>query len=223
MFKQLLALLKKGDLVSQALEDYSQMINKASRLFNESFSVLSGDRTPSFDIYEMDRNINSIEKKIRRKILEHLSINPKQDIVASLVLTSIVIDIERIGDYSKNIYELKDFYNDGEKPSISSHLKIEAKFISKMFGEVAKCLISGDAEEAKVIMDKLNPVKKGFDIYIQEAASRTKRSTRKTIVNVLFSRYLKRISAHLENIASSIVNPFDMIGFYQDDPDKEAD
>ena len=223
MFKQLLALLKKGDLVSQALENSNQMINKASRLFNESFSILLGDRTLSFDIYEMDKNINSIEKKIRRKILEHLSINPKQDIVASLVLTSIVIDIERIGDYSKNIYELKDFYNDGETPSISSHLKIEAKFISTMFDEVAKCLISGDADEARVIMDKINPVKKGFDIYIKEAASRTRRSTRKTIVNVLFSRYLKRISAHLENIASSIANPFDMIGFYQDEPDKEAD
>jgi phosphate uptake regulator len=32
----------------------------------------------------------------------------------------------------------------------------------------------------------------------------------------LYVRYLKRISAHLTNIVSSVANPFDKIGFKQD-------
>ena len=33
----------------------------------------------------------------------------------------------------------------------------------------------------------------------------------------LYSRYLKRISAHLNNMISSVVNPFDRIGFIEED------
>jgi hypothetical protein len=36
------------------------------------------------------------------------------------------------------------------------------------------------------------------------------------VTTVLYLRYLKRVSAHLKNIASSVVNPFDRIGFRGD-------
>jgi hypothetical protein len=32
----------------------------------------------------------------------------------------------------------------------------------------------------------------------------------------MYSRYLKRIAAHLINVASSVVNPFEGIGFHRD-------
>ena len=43
------------------------------------------------------------------------------------------------------------------------------------------------------------------------------------VSTALYVRFLKRISAHLMNIASSIVNPFDRIGFRDDDPDNLSD
>ena len=43
------------------------------------------------------------------------------------------------------------------------------------------------------------------------------------VSTALYVRFLKRISAHLMNIASSVVNPFDRIGFRDDDPDHLAD
>ena len=224
MFKQLLAVLKKGDLVNQALDDTQTMLEKANCLFNEAVKGFENNKPAGFDIYELDREINYLEKKIRRKVLEHLSINPQQDIVASLVLTSIVISIERIGDYSKNIYELVDLYDEGDKITIDKQLTESAVFISKTFKEVEKVFASGNAKEAHGIMNKINPVKKGFETYIfEEAATQTGRSTRRTIVNVLYSRYLKRVAAHLETIASGIANPFDMIGFYKGNIRKEAD
>ena len=38
------------------------------------------------------------------------------------------------------------------------------------------------------------------------------------MATALYIRFLKRISAHLMNIASSVVNPFDRIGFREKDP-----
>ena len=36
------------------------------------------------------------------------------------------------------------------------------------------------------------------------------------VATAVYARYLKRIGAHLTNIASSVVNPFEKIGFRED-------
>jgi phosphate uptake regulator len=38
-------------------------------------------------------------------------------------------------------------------------------------------------------------------------------SASKTVAVALYARYLKRIGAHLKNITTTIVNPFDSIGY----------
>ena len=223
MFKQLFSLLKKGDLFSQALENTTSMLEKAESLYNEAVKGMLSNTSAGFDIYELDREINSLEKKIRRKVLEHLSINPQQDIVASLVLTSIVIDVERIGDYSKNIYELLDLYGKPEAITIDKRLIDYSSGITQLFEKVKNVFIDEDEKEAAALMEQFNKIKKGCDKYIFDIASTKDCSARRTIVNVLFSRYLKRVTAHLENMMSSIANPFDMIGFYKGNLNKEAD
>lgn len=223
MFKELISILKKQDLVKQSLEDTNIMFDKSKQLFDEATNALAEERKPSFDIYALDREINGIEKKIRRKVLENLSINPKQDVVATLVLTSIIIDIERIGDYSKNIYELFNLCHADTKNSIDLKLMKDAGLISEKFKQTAKTLQIGDENEAIIIMEQLNNLKREFDHFILNSVKNSNASIRQAIVNVLLARYLKRVAAHLENIASSIANPFDMIGFYQDNPYKEAD
>jgi hypothetical protein len=40
------------------------------------------------------------------------------------------------------------------------------------------------------------------------------------VTTALYIRYLKRTSAHLMDIASSLANPFDRIGFREEDPGK---
>jgi len=216
MFKQLLSLLSKDDLISQAFDDAQTMMNKSYKLFQESVNSLKFNKQAGFDIYELDREINSLEKKIRRKILEHLSVNPKQDIIASLILTSIVISIERIGDYSKNIYEVVGLYKDGDKININEKLSSTEEIISKSFCDVGESFKNGDAKAATEIIHRLDPLRKTFDNYIYKEALQEKgQDTRQIITNVLYSRYLKRVAAHLENIATSIVNPFDKIGFYK--------
>ena len=50
--------------------------------------------------------INAYEREVRRKVFTHLAVTGERDLHAGLVLVSVVIDIERIGDYTKNIVEL---------------------------------------------------------------------------------------------------------------------
>lgn len=222
MFRQLLAILKKGDLVSQALQNTNEMLDKAHIIFDLSVGSIADKKKPGQDIYQLDKEINALEKKIRRKVLEHLSINPQQDLIASLVLTSVIISIERIGDYSKNIYELLDLYEDSDKIRIDEKLRKDAQIISATFADTKKIFKTGDRDEALELMKRANPLKKDFDLYIGEIAKKKYFKPRDAVANVLFSRFLKRVTAHLENICSGIANPFELIGFYKQN-DEEAD
>lgn len=223
MFKNLLTLLRKGDLVDQAIEEADRMFNNAHKLFREVIDVLKERRQPKFDIYKLDRKINSKEKSIRRKILENMAYNPRQDIVASLVLTSIIIDVERIGDYSKNIFELTGMCSVKEKCEFDKELLEKADAIEDYFTKVGDALSSGDENTAKGLMETLDPIKKGFDEYIDKLYASTDCNIKSAVTNVMLARFLKRVAAHLSNITSSIANPFDMIGFFPDEPDREAD
>jgi len=223
MLKTLLELLRKDDLLDQAIEETNLMFQKAQQIYQEAISVLKENRQPEFEIYKVDQEINSLEKKIRRKILENISFNPRKDIAASLVLTSIIIDIERIGDYSKNIFELTQLKLENKKLNIDEKLVKDADLILEKFTRIGKVMTSGDKEEAKLLIEELNPIKKCFDEFIIQSVRQCQNAGCDMIVSVLFSRYLKRVSGHLSNIVSSITNPFDKIGFYHKNYKEEID
>lgn len=224
MLKNLLALLRKGDLVDQAIKETDQMFQKTSTLYREAVAALTEKRKSNFDLYRLDREINDYVKKIRRKLLENMSINPRQDIVASLVLISNIIDIERIGDYSKNIYELTQLCLADKAVVIDKVLLKHAEFLNDQFDFIGKNLRSGNECEAKNLMEAIYPVKQAFEQYIRQTVKHNQGPVSAVVINVLFARYLKRVAGHLSNIASSIANPFDLIGFYdKKNPHKEVD
>ena len=106
MFGDIWKFWKKETLIDKAEEEVERMLVIAKNMFKIAMSVLLDMEKSKADIYKMDRGLNAIQIDVRRKILEHLSINPAMDITASLILITIVVDIERLGDYSKNVLDL---------------------------------------------------------------------------------------------------------------------
>ena len=108
MFKQIFEMFKGDSLYEQALSECHEMLEIDRQMFNESIHALrkSDSADIPIDIYEMDKKINSFERDVRRKIMTHLAVSGTNDLGSGLVLTSVVIDIERVGDYTKNIYDL---------------------------------------------------------------------------------------------------------------------
>ena len=108
MLKQIFELFKSDSLYEQALKECHDMLDIDKKMFNESVKTLRQLDTAdiSIDIYAMDKKINQFERDVRRKIMTHLVVSGKEDLASGLILVSVVIDIERIGDYTKNIYDL---------------------------------------------------------------------------------------------------------------------
>jgi phosphate transport system protein len=58
----------------------------------------------------MDKQVNRFERDVRRKVMTHLTVCGPADLAAGLVLVNVVIDIERIADYAKNIFDLARYH-----------------------------------------------------------------------------------------------------------------
>lgn len=213
MFKDLFIWWKEDILLKGALEGVRDMIEITEEMFNFAAASFFSEVKEEHDIYEMDKSVNVLEIDIRKKVYEHLSINPKQDITSSLVLATIVIDIERIGDYSKNIYELSLIHT----PELDVRFCDEAKRLThhanNLLSQVSVALIKGDVEKAEEAMEEKNWICKKCEGIIKEIVIDEAMGVKPAVVYSLFFRYIKRVSAHIGNIASSIVNPFYRIGF----------
>ena len=214
MFRELLSLWRQEDLLKQAFETAGQMLVVTREMYDEVIRCTLQGTQSQFDVHQRDKDLNVMEKEIRRKILEHLSINPQQDVASSLVLASVVNDIERIGDYAKNVEELMELAPVGlDSLKQSQELKSSSERILGFFDLTREAFLAGDKDKASIVMKEHREVRKVCDNAIRGALESGSVDKAGAVVMVLFSRYLKRTSAHLKNIASSVVQPFDDIGY----------
>jgi len=222
MFRALLNALRKKNQLSKALDLSYECLEKAELLARASIGDLLDGKKPDLDIYALDREINRGEMQVRRLVFEYQLLNEVSDMTASLVLTSTIIDIERIGDYSKNIYELAERYH---HPFIGNRhfdtVRTIAEDVLKLFPRAAEAFREADAVAAESIMKDHSIFGRRLDLVLDELVEDPQIGAKDAVMVALSARYTKRISAHLSNLASSVVNPFDRIGFRPGKQDPE--
>jgi phosphate uptake regulator len=227
MWKDILTLFKGGGLCEEAFDEAILMLQTCEGMYRDSIRALHEMGTLVDDLYERDRQINRYERSVRRKIVTHMSVSSKPDINMGLVLTSIVIDIERIGDYTKNILELAVGL---PEPFDGLELDKDVRDIEKMVGDmltdIVPTLRQTDEANARRIIEAHSKVSSMVEkdiLLLRESKVLTGRSGHAVTV-ALHLRFLKRVSAHLKNVATSVVNPYYRIGFREkESPAEEAD
>lgn len=216
MWKEIVTLFKSGGPLQEAFDESVVMLRASHGMYNDAVAALRGQGPMEVDIYERDRELNRYERSVRRKIVTHMSVSAKPDINLGLVLTAIVIDIERIGDYTKNIVELAaGLESPFDALELSDEVARIERAIGEMFADAVPALEASDQERARRIMEKHTEVARTVDGTIprlQDSEVLKGRSGHAVTV-ALYMRYLKRVSAHLKNVASSVVNPYHRIGF----------
>jgi Na+/phosphate symporter len=218
MIKELISIFKKDSLIDQAYERTYQMIDITYDMYKEIKMRLrdNADYKFSFDIRNQDIAINKYEREVRRNVFNHLCVSGMGDLNSGLVLVSIIIDIERVGDYTKNMVELAEIIDKilkGGKFEKDLH-KVE-KAVEDTFKRVREVLEEADDKKAAKLLTEYKWVNKMCDQHVSDLLNKkeTKMSSTKAVALSLYFRYLKRINSHLRNVASSVVNPFPRIGF----------
>jgi phosphate uptake regulator len=216
MWKEILQLFKRDSLCEQAFDEAIIMLEESNRMFDAAILSLRQEGPLQVDVYKRDKQINKYERSVRRKILSHLAVSNNPDANTALVLTAVVIDIERIGDYTKNIVELAaDSENAFSAGEIDEDFVDIEKKLAAMFDNIIPALGESDIEKAREIYtdhEVLNEIIEqslsqlsGGEVLAGDSGAAVRAA--------LYLRYLKRISAHLKNVATSVVNPYYRIGF----------
>ncbi|MBD3297048.1 MAG: hypothetical protein GF341_00170 [candidate division Zixibacteria bacterium] len=226
MFKRIREFLRGESLLDESYNETLDVLGTLQGMVTESIGSLRQTDTtmPDDRVFELDRQINKYQRRTRRRILTHVSVSPSTDINASLVLASIIIDVERIGDYAKNIVELARAH----KQRLTAELHEEAlsdleQRVLAGLVDVRRALEDSDIEMARTYVKTHRKYTRLADAVVNGLISGENDLPKGTSVTLaLYTRYLKRIESHLVNIVSSVVNPFHRIGFRLKDKSSKA-
>ena len=228
---QFFKMMSHQDLLTQALNDTHEMAEIAYGQYRSvikiTFDDIKKELTPDEieQVRKKDFLLNHFEKSIRKKVFEHLAVNDKeeQQLYTAFILTTIVNNFERIGDYAKNICEVAEIKHMLKDEEWNKKIMDYSGKIGIIFEDTLAAFKNGDAEMAKKVIDLHFEIKSRINEDIYTIATKDPDPKVNYVAYGLFLRYLKRISSHLMNVATSITNPIDKIGYYVGDEDMKED
>jgi phosphate transport system protein len=210
MLKQLFGLGRPSTLIEAAYRDVTRMLQQAARMLDHSLAVLLDNRELEVDLERMDDVIDEAERMVRRSILEHLSVSPRQDLVASLILSSIVQEAERIGDFARGLAAIAALAKGPRGGPFADELRALAVRIRPLFEQCEEAFREDDSVKARAIMVSQRELKAELIRYLHEIAD-SDLTADMALVYGSSATVLRRISSHLSNIASTVIQPFDRI------------
>ena len=220
IFNDIIKIWKSDSLLSQAWDDSIAMLKLSHEIFLKSLESFNSPESLKEikALKKEDRKINDYQMTVRRKVLTHFSIGASaREVTNGLVLVDMVVDIERIGDYCKNISDLtlmkESSINFGELSDEISKIEEEVK---SRFSSTIEVIENQDEDLAFTLQDRYRKaISTVSDNIVSDIVSgKTKLGSQsKSAALVLYVRYLKRIGAHLKNITSTVVNAYDRIGY----------
>jgi phosphate transport system protein len=214
------ALTASKSSIDEAFDDLTQMLEHAEWMFLQANDVLHSRITAveaHEAIYERDRAINDLERSIRRKVLQHLTVNPGFDVAVCLALMSVAKDAERIGDYCKNVFEVGRFYTEGfHVPKYHEPLEEFACQTNDMFDLVIDACREADERQASKALLLAQDIRKGCDKVIEALFDEEEpMAFHEAVAYSLLARHYKRVAAHLANIATGILGDLEELDFEQ--------
>ena len=219
MFANLLQFWKTKDFLSDVLSEFQQMLDNAEKMFAwAQTALLENVSGPGLaeKIYVVDKEVNELEKNIRKKVVEHLVLRPASDVPMSLLLMSVVKDAERLGDYAKNLFQvtklLQQPININQYKGIFNNIEGE---ISDLFKRTKQAFMESDSQQAEKSWQTERDIVKRCDQIITRLAG-TKLAVNESVCFTLIARYYKRLAAHLTNIATSVILPISDLDYYDE-------
>ena len=167
----------------------------------------------SKEVYDLDVKVNKLERSIRKRIINHLNLS-NDKVSYCLLMMSIIKDAERMGDYLKNIYEVRALTGAYIPPSqFRAELESVIALVVETLNATPDIIANEDVEGATKHLQAGRSSAQKCDKLLSELA-RSDLSAAEVTSMVLLTRFHKRLGAHLLNILSSVVMPLHKLDFY---------
>jgi phosphate uptake regulator len=224
MFKKLFSIVKGDSPLEKAASRFQTMLAIAAEMVVEADAVFWGkvltpeERTA---LYDKDIRVNGLQRQVRKAVVTHLSGNVLGDIPHGLLLMSLVKDVERIGDYAKNVAETPGMaHPDGgtrvlPDDEVVGELRQISKSVLNLAREAGDVYARSDRQRAEALTLEGRSVSKRCDKLIGDIA-RSNYSAALAVDLTLGTRFYKRIEGHLLNLLSSLLMPLHKLDYYDE-------
>ena len=220
IFKDIVSIWRTEDLLSQAWDQSREMLEFSEDMFSSAVKYLRrGVKIKKLKkLKKEDKKINEFQQNVRKKVVTHFSVSKNIDNLPNgLVLLNMVIDIERLGDYTKNILDMAIYYPEAlvseellpELNTLENEVRLRFQKTCESIGRqdivLAEHLLKTHQESLAIVSDNIvhNCISGKIDFENNKQAT----------VVPLYARYLKRIGSHLKNISTTMINPYEYIGY----------
>lgn len=199
-------------------EEVGKMLATAHENFELAIDALVRRVDPSeigSTLRKRDKTINRVERAIRRQLIVHAGVRGSQaDVPLLFVYMSIAKDIERVGDMSKDLWDLAVAGADMSRKDLDTVTAVAAD-VSTLITDAARVFRERDTDAAIAI---LNEADEAVDRYeVQMLAQFTYPDASRAVPLALFYRYVMRITAHLMNVLTAVVMPFERLDYWDED------
>lgn len=219
MLKELLQAWRGRNTLRLMMDQLDQMLAHDKWMFQQAADTYWRNqdwKEVEAPLYARDKQVNELERAIRREIVTHLTMHsPGEDVPACLVLMSVVKDAERIGDYTKNIFEVgKVFRYEYTAPRYFEPMKEVYRKVLEMFDRTREAFRESNSEKARAVSDMFDGVRRNCDLIIEQLLrQKDDMPTDEAVSYSLICRHMKRVGAHLTNIATSVFAPIEDLDF----------
>jgi phosphate uptake regulator len=219
MFKNLISFWKGKDFLAQVFEEFKDMLDETKCMYEMVCGTLlenAEETDPKKKIYVIDKRVNNLQKHIRTRIIEHLTLQPTVDVNACLLLMSVVKDAERLGDYCKNLYEVTELLvKPMDKTVFSHYFNGLDKEILTLFERTEEAFLEAEKSKAESAWNDEHRMAIRCDRILEEIAKSTL-SVNEAVCLALIARHFKRLVAHLTNIATSVLLPLSDLDYFDE-------
>ncbi len=164
-----------------------------------------------------DAEVNRLQSRVQRAVYQHLSMQTRQDVLSALQLFDVASELERVGDYSKNIAELADMIPGAVDWGPQTREMAQTRdHVLEMFDLTFRIVEQQDRHAAQRCEDLYGQVARYCDSTVEQVVTpgdiHAETVPRHQLALVLMLRYTKRVAAHLRNAARTMTNPYHRIG-----------
>lgn len=205
-----------------SIEDKVQaMLGHDRHEFGLAMSALLGEvagQSVNRELRSTDQQVNRLEREIRRELVVHSSVFGGIDSPSVLVYMSIVKDIERVGDYAKNLLDLALDGADLSAVPDADEWRRLADEVSQFISEAGKAFQAREGDLSRSLRSRGDALLRLFDERVS-AMIRAEDPGPQAVARALAYRYLKRVVAHLMNVLSAVIMPLDQLDYFDEDPE----
>jgi phosphate uptake regulator len=198
-----------------------QMLRDGKAVYDAATAAVFGggkSRETKREVKSTDQEINQAQRDVRRALMVHASVSGRIDLPLVLTYMSVVKDAERVGDYAKNLYDIAKYGADFAAAPDNDELVHYCGAVGQLIEDAAGVFENRDADEAQHLVEKADAFLDEYDTKVRDAYESLGPAS-EAVARALYYRFLKRITAHVMNLMTSLVMPVDQLDYYDEDKD----